>query len=148
MSACDTKRDGKPVGVYQWVQGNVFLLISTLLPTTIPSKNLSLQVHNNINSVFSITSLKLQFFQLQEHLKAFYLAICIWSFRIDLSYVFKFFSLSMRVETIQKTATVFRNVRFLPPAEFQHPGLEEKVEVSQSGEMATALVRQRSTGKQ
>ena len=54
----------------------------------------------------------------------------------------------MRVETIKKPETLFRNVRFLPPAEFQHPGLEEKVEVSQSGEMATAFVRQRSTGKQ
>lgn len=51
----------------------------------------------------------------------------------------------MRVETIKKHETVFRNVRFLP---YEHPGLKEKVEVSQSGEMATALVRQRSTGKQ
>lgn len=54
----------------------------------------------------------------------------------------------MRVETIEKPESVFRNVRFLPPAKFQHPDLKEIVEASQSGEMATALVRQRSTAKQ
>lgn len=43
---------------------------------------------------------------------------------------------------------MFRNVRFLPPAEFQHLGLEEKIEMPQSGEMAVALMRQRSSVKQ
>lgn len=43
---------------------------------------------------------------------------------------------------------MFRNVRFLPPAEFQHLGLEEKIGMSQSGEMAVALMGQRSSVKQ
>lgn len=50
MSADDSKRDSKPVAVYQWMQVNVFLLISTLLPTTVHPKILSQQAHNTSKS--------------------------------------------------------------------------------------------------
>lgn len=50
MSANDSKRDSKPVGVPQWVLINVFLLISTLLPKTVCLKILSQQVHNTSKS--------------------------------------------------------------------------------------------------
>ncbi|RMC14884.1 hypothetical protein DUI87_07061 [Hirundo rustica rustica] len=50
MSADDSKRDSKPVGVHQWVQVNAFLLISTLLPKTVCPKILSQQIHNTSKS--------------------------------------------------------------------------------------------------
>lgn len=52
---------------------------------------------------------------------------------IYLSYIVNLFSIE---NPKLKTWTVFRNVRFLPPAEFQRLGLEEKIEMSQSGQMA------------
>lgn len=50
MSADDSRRDSKPVGVHQWMQVNVFLLISTLLPKTVCPKILSQQVRNTSKS--------------------------------------------------------------------------------------------------
>lgn len=133
------------------MQVNVFLLISTLLPKTVHPEILSHQVLITSKSGvmnFQVSVLPAEndnSFNSKSILGAFYRATYIWSFRIDLSYIVRLFSVE---NPKPKTWTIFRNVRFLPPAEFQHPGLEEEIEMAQSGQMAAALVRQRSTGKQ
>lgn len=54
----------------------------------------------------------------------------------------------MRVETINEMKQHFRNMGFLPPAEFLHPGLEERVEVSQSRRNSNCIPDAESTGTQ